>query len=208
MPRLGSRVRVSSPAQYPDLIVRSGFFLYSVSIRPGGGTGRHAGLISSLKFFLDIVAMNWRIKDRISDSDFVGVCKESKSMAEAAATLGLHFNSFKKRALEFSCYQTNQSGIGFPKSVKEKVPLQEILQGLHPYFQTYKLKIRLLKSEVLANQCSICSVSDWNGKSLNLELDHIDGNRQNHILSNLRLLCPNCHSQTDTYRAKNKSRKI
>jgi hypothetical protein len=110
--------------------------------------------------------MNWRIKDRISDSEFVGVCQQSKSMAEAAATLGLHFNSFKKRALELRCYQTNQSGIGFPKSFKEKVPLQEILQGLHPYFQTYKLKIRLLKSEVL------------------------------------------CHSQTDTYRAKNKSRKI
>jgi hypothetical protein len=122
--------------------------------------------------------------------------------------LGLHFNSFKKRALELRCYQTNQSGIGFPKSFKEKVPLQEILQGLHPYFQTYKLKIRLLKSEVLANQCAICCINDWNGKSLNLELDHIDGNRQNHMLSNLRLLCPNCHSQTDTYRAKNKSRKI
>jgi 5-methylcytosine-specific restriction endonuclease McrA len=152
--------------------------------------------------------MNWRIKDRITDSDFIRVCAESKSMAEAASTLGLHFNSFKKRALQLGCYKTNQSGIGFPKSFKEKVSLQEILQGKHPYFQTYKLKIRLLKSNMLVNQCAMCGINDWNGKSINLELDHIDGNRQNHTLRNLRLLCPNCHSQTDTYRAKNKSKKI
>jgi len=164
--------------------------------------------MSSLTFLLDIRTMNWRIKDRITDSDFIGVCLESKSMAEAASTLGLHFNSFKKRALELNCYRTNQPGIGFPKSFKEKVSLQEILQGKHPYFQTYKLKIRLLKSNMLVNQCAVCGINDWNGKSINLELDHIDGNRQNHTLRNLRLLCPNCHSQTDTYRAKNKPKKI
>ena len=44
---------------------------------------------------------------------------------------------------------------------------------------------------------------EWNDKKINMELDHIDGNRTNHKLKNLRMLCPNCHSQTDTYRAKN-----
>jgi 5-methylcytosine-specific restriction endonuclease McrA len=47
-------------------------------------------------------------------------------------------------------------------------------------------------------------ISDWQGRPLSLELHHIDGNRQNHLLDNLVILCPNCHSQTDTFRAKNK----
>lgn len=49
-------------------------------------------------------------------------------------------------------------------------------------------------------KCEICFVSDWLGEKLVLELDHIDGNRTNNIKNNLRLLCPNCHSQTPTWR--------
>jgi riboflavin synthase alpha subunit len=53
------------------------------------------------------------------------------------------------------------------------------------------------------------SLAEWKvGREINLELDHIDGKRSNHKLENLRLLCPNCHSQTDTYRAKNIKKKI
>lgn len=155
-----------------------------------------------------MLTMSWHIKNRISDEDFVRVCIESKSMAKAASALGLHFNSFKKRAIELDCYKTNQSGIGFPKSRREKVPINEILEGLHPHFQTFKLKLRLIKNRVLVYKCAICAIDSWNGSTISLELDHIDGNRLNHRLENLRLLCPNCHSQTSTYRAKNKSKKI
>ena len=42
---------------------------------------------------------------------------------------------------------------------------------------------------------------EW--KPLNMELHHKDGNKNNHLLSNLMLLCPNCHAQTNNYRAKN-----
>ena len=52
--------------------------------------------------------------------------------------------------------------------------------------------------------CQECGISDWNGKPLTLEVDHIDGNHQNNSVTNLRLLCPNCHSQTPTFKAKNK----
>jgi 5-methylcytosine-specific restriction endonuclease McrA len=52
--------------------------------------------------------------------------------------------------------------------------------------------------------CSVCKISEWNGKELCLEIDHIDGNYTNNTSSNLRLICPNCHSQTPTFRAKNK----
>lgn len=51
--------------------------------------------------------------------------------------------------------------------------------------------------------CSHCSIYTWNSQPLILEVDHIDGNNQNNIVSNLRYLCPNCHSQTDTWRGRN-----
>ena len=57
--------------------------------------------------------------------------------------------------------------------------------------------------------CEICKNTEWLGKPIALELEHIDGDNRNHVKDNLKLLCPNCHSQIDTYRGKNinKSRK-
>lgn len=52
--------------------------------------------------------------------------------------------------------------------------------------------------------CVLCNVTnEWNGKPLSLHVDHIDGDRDNNNVKNLRLLCPNCHSQTDSYCGKN-----
>jgi hypothetical protein len=53
-------------------------------------------------------------------------------------------------------------------------------------------------------KCSVCGLSEWQNKPISLELDHISGNWSDNSPNNLRLLCPNCHSQTHTYKAKNK----
>lgn len=52
--------------------------------------------------------------------------------------------------------------------------------------------------------CFDCNLSEWRGKPLPLELDHIDGNASNNSPNNLRMLCPNCHSTTPTWKARNK----
>lgn len=52
--------------------------------------------------------------------------------------------------------------------------------------------------------CSVCGISDWLGQKLTLQLDHINGIRNDDRFENLRLLCPNCHSQTETFAGKNK----
>ena len=85
-----------------------------------------------------------------------------------------------------------------------KIPIIEILEGKHPYYQTLKLKKRLIKEGIKENKCDICEITEWNGKTISMQLDHIDGNSHNHKLENLRMTCPNCHSQTETYCGKNK----
>lgn len=52
--------------------------------------------------------------------------------------------------------------------------------------------------------CSVCKLEKWMGELIPLELDHIDGNSANNIKENLRMICPNCHALTPTYKAKNK----
>lgn len=71
---------------------------------------------------------------------------------------------------------------------------------------SFRLKNRLLKEGVMTPVCSCCGGTEWMGSPIPLELDHIDGNNSNNNLSNLRLLCPNCHALTPTYRGKNQAR--
>ncbi|MEV7858148.1 HNH endonuclease signature motif containing protein [Streptomyces hirsutus] len=56
-------------------------------------------------------------------------------------------------------------------------------------------------------QCILCGTgSVWRGRSLPLEVDHVDGDWRNNRIENLRFLCPNCHSTTDNYRGRGKGR--
>jgi len=51
--------------------------------------------------------------------------------------------------------------------------------------------------------CSVCNISEWMGNPITLEIDHIDGDYTNNNEQNLRAICPNCHSQTPTFKNRN-----
>jgi len=122
--------------------------------------------------------------------------ENTTSMSAAAAFLNINKRSFKKEALKFNLYKLNIRNVGI------KYELNDILNGLHPQYPTSKLSKRLVNEGLKIYKCESCGISEYNNKHISLELNHIDGNSYNHILSNLELLCPNCHSQTDTYRSK------
>lgn len=65
--------------------------------------------------------------------------------------------------------------------------------------------IRRYLTETRGYRCETieCGMSEWLGKPITLHVDHVDGNSDNNVLSNVRFLCPNCHSQTETYCGRN-----
>ena len=70
-----------------------------------------------------------------------------------------------------------------------------------------KKKLRVIQEQ--NGKCDLCGISqEWNGKFLAFELDHISGDRTDESRGNLRAICPNCHSQTPTYKTKNATRKV
>ena len=151
---------------------------------------------------------------RLYDTDewrelFIDACNNNSTMLSASVALGIPYISFKRYAIKYGCWKPNQNRIGIPRNASEyenvSVPLHEILEGKHPSYHYGTLKRRLLRAAILKNECDECHITEWNGKKLNMHMDHIDGNPRNHKRDNLRMLCPNCHAQTDTYSKKNKN---
>lgn len=89
------------------------------------------------------------------------------------------------------------------KKIGPKRNLEDYLSNKFP-INSFSLKRRLLFENKFEYRCSSCYQEKWLDQPIPLELDHIDGNSSNNNLTNLRLLCPNCHALTDTYRGRNK----
>lgn len=87
-----------------------------------------------------------------------------------------------------------------------KWTLEQILVKDSPYRGTgQQLRKKLLKAGLLEEKCYKCGLPpEWEGEPLTLQLDHINGEPADHRLENLRLLCPNCHTQTRNFCSRNK----
>lgn len=86
-----------------------------------------------------------------------------------------------------------------------KYNMHEILIENSAYSNRTSMKKRILDNKLIDYKCNVCNnTGEWLGKSLSLQIDHINGINNDNRIENLRFICPNCHSQTDTFSGKNK----
>lgn len=150
-------------------------------------------------------------KRKWNNEQFIDAVANNKSVAGVIKALGLIpaggnyatvNNKIKELNLDTSHFTGKGWNVGLKFKPKEAKPLSEILVENSNY-QSYKLSQRLLKENIKEHRCERCKRTEWEGVPIPLELHHVNGNRTDNRISNLQLLCPNCHALTDNYRGKN-----
>ena len=147
------------------------------------------------------------------------LCAESYSYSEVLRKAGRKpgggsNETLKKKILEYNIDVSHFTGQGWraaptyepqPGS-KEKYTLDEVFTENSTISQKV-LRGYVERHNVIPYRCANCGCDGhWQGGKIALDLDHIDGDNTNNLMSNLRYLCPNCHALTPTYRGKNKGK--
>ncbi len=142
----------------------------------------------------------------ISDEEFTTIVKQNDCIRDVIGVLGYSRSSGSmgvKVNERIKALNIDISHFAKKKSDASSHPLyslEEILVENSKYENINCLKKRILKEGLLEYKCAKCgNTGTWNGKELTLQLEHKNGIHNDHRLSNLEFLCPNCHSQTDTY---------
>lgn len=146
----------------------------------------------------------------LTKEEIIELVNNHSSIRQILITLGKSSNgsgaykTFKRRCnmLDIKLPEFN-SKYNRPYGKIGKIPLEYILIENSTYQNTNNLKNRLVTEGILEYKCECCdNDGQWMGKTISLHLDHINGINNDNRLENLRLLCPNCHSQTETYSGK------
>mgnify|MGYP000708231335 FL=1 len=151
---------------------------------------------------------------KLSDEQFVELLKKSSTISEVLFKLGY---SVKGNSWGFAKIRQRMSDLNLDGSVfKGKSPITKY-GSLHKINASDILKPNckharsvlrryVIKNNLIPYRCAICGCVEWQGRTLSLELDHINGINNDNRIENLRFLCPNCHSQTTTYGSRNQQR--
>jgi len=176
-------------------------------------------LVDTLDFDLKTFSIFLRIyiknimRYKYTKEDLENAVKKSKSIASVCRILGVrpaggNYKTIKSKLKKWNIDYSHFTGQGWNVGLKfkpmKKRPLSEILIKDSDFISTYHLKERLFNESIKEKRCESCNLTEWLGKPIPLELNHINGDNTDHRLENLDILCPNCHAQTPTYRTKNK----
>ena len=151
---------------------------------------------------------------KLTDEQFVELLKKSSNISEVLFKLGYStvgnswgFSLVKRRMtdlnLDCSIFKGKQSIM--KNKVIRHIKAEDILKENCKHQRTV-LRRYVISHNLIPYKCAICGCTEWQGKTLSLELDHINGINNDNRLENLRFLCPNCHSQTSTYGSRNQQR--
>lgn len=152
-------------------------------------------------------------KTRWDESDLIRAVSESKSYAMVMRKLGLvpaggNYVHIKKRISSLKLDTRHFTGKGWNTNLAFKPKIAAKIDTLlvsNSDYQSHKLKLRLIKEGYKQPVCELCGWSKLSKDGrIPIELDHINGNHKDNRLSNLRILCPNCHSLQSTHRGRNK----
>lgn len=145
-----------------------------------------------------------------SENDLKEAIASSRSIRQVLKKVGLkpaggNYQTIRSFIKTMNLDTSHFTGKSWNKGLKlqPKRPIEDYLSNKYK-ISSYKLKLRLIKEGVFERRCYFCNQEQWLENPIPLELDHIDGNHQNNNLSNLQLICPNCHALTPNYRGKNK----
>lgn len=147
----------------------------------------------------------WEDKELLSQ-----LCKDSFTYSQVCEQLGLNppgsIRTLKKYIKLYEINVTHfDSRYHKRNGTSRYSSLDEILVKDSTCKSTWALKNRLIRHSVITEICVLCGQLPFhNGQLLKLQLDHINGDNKDNRLINLRMLCPNCHTQTDTFAGKNK----
>ena len=145
---------------------------------------------------------------KISRNELEELVSQSQTIGDVLSFFGMknHGSNYKtlKNRLDADGIDSKKFSGNFGHGLlKPFIPLEQVLTDNSNYNRGL-LKKRLLKSGMLENKCSKCGQEPfWNGEKLVMVLDHINGVNNDHRWENLRLLCPNCNSQTSTFCGRN-----
>ena len=151
-----------------------------------------------------------------TDDQLIAAVKNSRSIREVIIRLGLipaggnyvQINyAIKNLNLSIDHFTGSRWNIGKRYHTIKRAPLEKLLvKG--SVVQSFKLKNRLYEVGLKSQECEICNWSKMSSDGrIPLELDHINGDRTDNRLENLRILCPNCHSLQPTHRGLNKAKR-
>ena len=134
--------------------------------------------------------------------DWIG---ENQSKSFICKQLGCKPETLESYLNKFGVEYKGNMGLKGKKVNTRYVPAMEYIKG--SFVSPHKLRLKLIRDGIKKHECEICGVTEWMGQKVPLELDHKDGNHYNNEIKNLRIICPNCHAQTDTNSGKNSKRK-